>query len=60
MKRERPGALGLKRIKWNFEKFLIGKDGLVKDRFACATAPSSLEASIEKELSKSVETKAEL
>lgn len=25
--------MGLKRIKWNFEKFLIGKDGTVKGRY---------------------------
>lgn len=28
MKAQIPGVLGLKRIKWNFEKFLVGKDGV--------------------------------
>ena len=26
LKKEKPGLMGLKRIKWNFEKFLIGRD----------------------------------
>lgn len=29
MKAQIPGVLGLKRIKWNFEKFLVGKDGVI-------------------------------
>ena len=28
LKAQVPGLLGLKRIKWNFEKFLVGKDGV--------------------------------
>lgn len=28
MKASIPGLLGMKRIKWNFEKFMIGKDGV--------------------------------
>ncbi len=28
MKAQIPGLLGLKRIKWNFEKFLVGRDGV--------------------------------
>ena len=28
MKAQIPGLLGFKRIKWNFEKFLVGKDGV--------------------------------
>ncbi len=28
-------------IRWNFEKFLIGKDGKVRDRFRSTTGPSS-------------------
>ena len=45
-----PGFMGLKRIKWNFEKFLIGRDGAVKGRWASTTTPESLKAAIEKEL----------
>ena len=50
MKAEIPGVLGLKRVKWNFEKFLIGKDGKVKGRWASTTAPAYLKPIIEKEL----------
>lgn len=50
MKNEKPGLMGLKRIKWNFEKFLIGKDGKVKGRWASTTKPESLKDAILKEL----------
>lgn len=50
LKKSKPGILGLQRIKWNFEKFLIGKDGEVKDRWASTSSPASLKAAIEKEL----------
>ncbi len=40
------------RIKWNFTKFLIGKDGNVAARFAPADKPESLEQAIEAELNK--------
>ena len=52
MKKEVPGVLGLKRVKWNFEKFLIGKDGTVKGRWASTSKPESLEPVIVKELEK--------
>ncbi|KAK3684805.1 thioredoxin-like protein [Podospora appendiculata] len=52
LKEEKPGLLGLKRIKWNFEKFLIGKDGKVKERWASTTKPESLEKAILEELAK--------
>ena len=42
--------LGLKRIKWNFEKFLIGADGKVKARWASTTKPESLKEAVLKEL----------
>ncbi len=58
MKKEMPGLLGLKRIKWNFEKFLIGKDGQVKGRWASTTKPEALEGPILEELKKGA--KAEL
>jgi glutathione peroxidase len=52
LKTEKPGLLGLKMIKWNFEKFLIGKDGKVKGRWASTTKPESLEKTILEELEK--------
>lgn len=50
MKKEKPGLMGLQRIKWNFEKFLIGKDGKVKGRWASTTKPASIKNAIEAEL----------
>ena len=46
---EAKGLLG-SRIKWNFTKFLIGKDGKVLNRFAPTTKPEDLQAEIEKAL----------
>jgi len=57
MKKEKPGLMGLKRIKWNFEKFLIGRDGRVIERWASTTGPESLEGPILKALG---EAKSEL
>ncbi len=45
------GVLG-SGIKWNFTKFLIGKDGKVVNRYAPTTKPEALEEDIEKALSK--------
>ncbi|MCJ1419852.1 hypothetical protein MMC32_006208 [Xylographa parallela] len=50
MKKEMPGLMGMKRIKWNFEKFLIGPDGQVKGRWASTTKPEALEGPILAEL----------
>lgn len=52
LKKEKPGILGIKSIKWNFEKFLIGRDGTVKGRWASTTKPESLESTILEELGK--------
>lgn len=41
-------------IKWNFTKFLIGRDGKVIDRYAPMTKPESLVADIETALTQSV------
>jgi glutathione peroxidase-family protein len=49
MKKEKPGLLGMQRVKWNFEKFLIGKDGKVKGRWASTTKPESIKSAIEAE-----------
>lgn len=43
------GVLG-SGIKWNFTKFLIGKDGKVVNRYAPTTKPEALEEDIEKAL----------
>ncbi|MGE8559490.1 MAG: glutathione peroxidase [Acinetobacter sp.] len=39
-------------IKWNFTKFLIGKDGKVLNRFAPTTKPEDLESEVETALAK--------
>jgi len=44
------GLLGSESIKWNFTKFLIGRDGSVLDRYAPATAPESIARDIERAL----------
>jgi glutathione peroxidase len=46
---QRGGLLG-SRIKWNFTKFLVGKDGRVIDRYAPTTPPAKLSKEIEKAL----------
>ena len=46
LKRERPGLLGSQAIKWNFTKFLVGRDGGVIERFAPSTKPEAIEAAI--------------
>jgi glutathione peroxidase len=45
LKNELPGVLG-GRIKWNFTKFLIGRDGKPLKRFAPMTKPEKMEAAI--------------
>ncbi|MBQ0921300.1 glutathione peroxidase [Hydrogenophaga aromaticivorans] len=44
---EAPGLLGSKAIKWNFTKFLVGKDGTVIKRYAPQDAPEKLTKDIE-------------
>jgi glutathione peroxidase len=48
LKKEATGLLGSEVIKWNFTKFLIGRDGKVIDRYAPATKPESIAKAIEK------------
>merc|ERR1712093_344368 len=52
LKEEKPGLLGMKRVKWNFEKWLVGKDGKVKGRWASTTKPEALEKAILEEITK--------
>ena len=47
MKSQAPGILGSKRIKWNFTKFLVNRDGKVVKRFAPKDKPENLTAQIE-------------
>ncbi len=48
--REAKGILGSQNIKWNFTKFLVGRNGEVLGRYAPTTKPEALEADIEKAL----------
>ncbi|MFC4699158.1 glutathione peroxidase [Glaciecola siphonariae] len=50
LKEQAPGILGSKRIKWNFTKFLVGKNGEVIKRYAPTTKPSELISDIESAL----------
>ncbi len=44
---EAPGLLGSKAVKWNFTKFLVGRDGKVLKRYAPQDKPESLRQDIE-------------
>ena len=46
LKRTRPGLLGTGVIKWNFTKFLVGRDGEVRARFAPTVTPAHIEPRI--------------
>ena len=48
LKTAAPGLLGTEAIKWNFTKFLIGRDGLPVKRYASASSPGSISADIQK------------
>ncbi len=45
--KEAPGLLGTTGIKWNFTKFLVGKDGKVIKRYAPTDKPESITKDIE-------------
>lgn len=47
LKEQAPGVLGTQRIKWNFTKFMIGRDGKVVRRYAPTDKPAKLERDIE-------------
>jgi len=48
LKTAAPGLLGTEAIKWNFTKFLIGRNGLLVKRYASASSPASISADIQK------------
>ncbi|KAH7884428.1 glutathione peroxidase [Phlebopus sp. FC_14] len=51
LKNEKAGIMGLTRIKWNFEKFLINKEGKVVNRWASTTTPQAIDPVVESLLS---------
>ena len=48
LKKQAPGFLGTEGIKWNFTKFLVGKDGRGVERYAPTTKPEDIAADIAK------------
>lgn len=47
MKAQVPGLLGSQAIKWNFTKFLVGRDGKIVGRYAPMTKPEAMRRNIE-------------
>jgi glutathione peroxidase len=47
LRRAAPGILGSGAIKWNFTKFLVGRDGRAVQRYAPGTQPEALQRDIE-------------
>ncbi|MDP9141747.1 MAG: glutathione peroxidase [Pseudomonadota bacterium] len=48
LKSNAPGVLGSEGIKWNFTKFLIGKDGKVVKRYGSIDTPEKIDGDIAK------------
>lgn len=46
LKSSKPGLLGTEGIKWNFTKFLVGRDGQVVQRYAPTDKPQSIEPDV--------------
>ena len=46
LKSEKAGLLGMEGIKWNFTKFLVGKDGKVLKRYAPTDTPEKIEKDV--------------
>ena len=47
LKKSQPGIFRTERIKWNFTKFLVDRNGRVAGRYAPSTAPEKLAAAVE-------------
>lgn len=47
LKQAAPGILGTKKVKWNFTKFLVSKDGEIVQRFAPKDKPENMRKAIE-------------
>jgi glutathione peroxidase len=50
LKAQAPGILGTEGVKWNFTKFLVGRNGHVIKRYAPNDAPDALRRDIERAL----------
>ena len=50
LKAQAPGLLGSEGVKWNFTKFLVGRDGQVLKRYAPQDTPEAMRADIVKAL----------
>jgi glutathione peroxidase len=46
LKGEKPGVLGTEAIKWNFTKFLVGRDGKVARRYAPTDKPEDMDSAV--------------
>ena len=46
LKAAAPGVLGTEGFKWNFTKFLVGRDGEILGRYAPKATPAEIEADI--------------
>jgi glutathione peroxidase len=44
LKSQAPGVLGTTAVKWNFTKFLVGRDGTVLTRYGSRDTPEDIEA----------------
>jgi len=48
LKREAKGLMGSEKVKWNFTKFLVNRDGQVIRRYAPTAKPADIRSDIEK------------
>lgn len=48
LKTHKPGLLGIRYVKWNFEKFLVDGNGKVVSRYMSLTTPATIEGDLQK------------